>query len=217
MPLFTVCRWLPSHGVLMWQTEQARSLVSLFIKTLILLDLNRLPCSSNGKESACEAGDQSMIPGLGSSSGEGNGNPLLYSCLDNSMDREAWQATMGSQRVGHNWATFTYSLKCYLNLGGPVVKNLPANAGDVRDAGSIPGLGGSPGGGHGNPLQYPCLENPVDRGACWATAHGVIQSQTRLKWLSIHKTFCLSQFSPLPSENAKNSQWPSMEEVLQRT
>ena len=45
-----------------------------------------------------------------------------------------------------------------------VVKNLPANAGDIRDLCSIPGSGRSPGGGHGNPLQYPCLENPVDRG-----------------------------------------------------
>ena len=45
-----------------------------------------------------------------------------------------------------------------------VVKNLPVTAGDVRGAGSIPGLGRSPGGGHGNPLQYACLENPLDRG-----------------------------------------------------
>ena len=45
-----------------------------------------------------------------------------------------------------------------------MVKNLPANAEDVRDAGSIPGSGRSPGGGHGNPLQYSCLENPMDRG-----------------------------------------------------
>ena len=49
-----------------------------------------------------------------------------------------------------------------------VVKNLPANAGDVRYTGSIPGLGRSPGRGHGNPLQYSCLENPTDRGAWWA-------------------------------------------------
>ena len=48
-----------------------------------------------------------------------------------------------------------------------VVKNPSANAGDVRDKGSIPGLGGFPGGGHGNPLQYSCLENPMDRGAWW--------------------------------------------------
>ena len=58
-----------------------------------------------------------------------------------------------------------------------VKKNLPVNAGD---AGSIPGLGRSPGGGHGNPLLYSCLENPVDRGAWGATVHGVAKSQTRL-------------------------------------
>jgi len=52
-----------------------------------------------------------------------------------------------------------------------VVINLPANAGDVRDVGSIPGLGRSPGGGHGNPLQYCCLENPTDRGAWRAIVH----------------------------------------------
>ena len=59
-----------------------------------------------------------------------------------------------------------------------MVKDLPANAGDVRDADSIPGSGRSPGGGHGNPLQYSCLENPMDRGAWWATGHGVTESDT---------------------------------------
>ena len=49
-----------------------------------------------------------------------------------------------------------------------VMKNHPANAGDIRDVGEIPGLGRSPGGGHGNPLQYSFLENPMDRGAWWA-------------------------------------------------
>ena len=57
-----------------------------------------------------------------------------------------------------------------------VVKTLPANARDIRDAGSIPGLGRSPGGGHGDPLQYPCLENPMDRGAWQATVHEVTES-----------------------------------------
>ena len=56
-----------------------------------------------------------------------------------------------------------------------VVKNLPANAGDRRDASSIPGSGRSPGGGHGNSLQYSCLENPTDRGAWQATVHGVAE------------------------------------------
>jgi len=54
-----------------------------------------------------------------------------------------------------------------------MVKNLPANAGDVRDMGSIPGLGRPPGVENGNPLQYSCLKNPMDRGAWWATVHGV--------------------------------------------
>ena len=53
-----------------------------------------------------------------------------------------------------------------------VVKNSPANARDVRDAGSIPGSGRFPGEGNGNPLQYSCLENPMDRGAWWATVPG---------------------------------------------
>ena len=59
-----------------------------------------------------------------------------------------------------------------------VVKNLPANAGDIRDIDSIPGSGRSPGGGNGYPLQYSCLENPTDRGAWWATVYEVTKSQT---------------------------------------
>ena len=62
-----------------------------------------------------------------------------------------------------------------------VVKNLTANAGDVRDMSSIPGLGRSPGGGNDNPFQYSCLEEPMDRGASWATVHRVTKSQTQLK------------------------------------
>ena len=57
----------------------------------------------------------------------------------------------------------------------PEVKNLPANAGDIRDTGSIPELGRSPGRGHGNPLQYSFLENPMDRGARRATVHRVAE------------------------------------------
>ena len=62
-----------------------------------------------------------------------------------------------------------------------VVKNPPASAGDVRDAGSIPGSGRSPGGGHGNPLQYSSLETPLDRGAWRATVHRVTKNRTQLK------------------------------------
>ena len=57
-------------------------------------------------------------------------------------------------------------------------KNSLANAEDIRDAGLIPGSGRSPGGGHGNPFQYSCLENPMDREARWATVHRVAESQT---------------------------------------
>ena len=59
-----------------------------------------------------------------------------------------------------------------------VVKNPPANAGDVKDAGSIPGLGTSHGVGNGNPFQYSCLENSMDRGDWWAKIHGVAKGQT---------------------------------------
>ena len=58
---------------------------------------------------------------------------------------------------------------------GTVVKSLPANVGDTGDAGSIPGLGRSPGVGNGSPLQYSCLENSVDRGAWQAAPHGVAE------------------------------------------
>ena len=74
----------------------------------------------------------------------------------------------------HSWASQVVT----------VVKNLPANAGDATDVGLIPGLGRLPRGGHGNPLQYSCLENPMDTGAWWATVHGVAETQTRLKRLS---------------------------------
>ena len=60
--------------------------------------------------------------------------------------------------------------------GRAMVKNLPANAGDAGDAGLIPGWGRSPGGGHGSPLQYFCLENPMDREVWWATVHRVTKS-----------------------------------------
>ena len=67
-------------------------------------------------------------------------------------------------------------MKEWASQVAPVVKNLPANAGDVRDAGLIPGLGRSPGGGHGNPFQCSCLENPRDRGAWRAMVHRVTES-----------------------------------------
>ena len=74
-----------------------------------------------------------------------------------------------------------------------VVKNPPANAGDVRDAGLIPGSGRSPAGGHGNPLQYSCLENSMDRGDRWVRVHGVGKSRTQMKRLNTtqHMYICI--------------------------
>ena len=67
--------------------------------------------------------------------------------------------------------------------GGANGKDLPASAGDIRNMGSNPGSGRSPGGGHVNPLQYSCLGSPMDRGAWWATVHGITKSCTGL---SVH-------------------------------
>ena len=64
--------------------------------------------------------------------------------------------------------------------GGSVIKNLPASVGDAGDVGSTPESGRSPGGRNFNPLQYSCLENPMDRGALWATVHGITKHWTQL-------------------------------------
>ena len=79
------------------------------------------------------------------------------------------------------WYEWTYQWNRRASQMVLVVNNPLANAGDIRDVGLIPGSGRSPGGGHGNPLQYSCLGNPMDRGAWHATVHGVSKSQT---WLS---------------------------------
>ena len=75
----------------------------------------------------------------------------------------------------------------------PVVKNPPANAGDIRDMGSTPGSGRSPGWGNGNLVQYSCLENPMDRAAWYATVHRVTESWTQLKQFSMHECIHFSQ------------------------
>ena len=78
-----------------------------------------------------------------------------------------------------------------------VVKNPPANAGDVRDLGLIPQSGRSPGGGHGNPGQYSCLENLMNREAWWAAIHRVAKRWTRLKWISMpaYMLICAKNFT----------------------
>ena len=136
---------------------------------------------STVKESTCnagDAGDAGSILGLGKSPEGGHSNPLQYSCPENLMNRGDWQPTqsIGSQRVGHNWVT-EHTIWCHRwgFLGGSVGKESANNAGDTRDAVSIPGSGRFPRGGHGNPLQY-SWKNPMDRGARQATQS--MESQT---------------------------------------
>ena len=141
--------------------------------------------------------------------GEGNGNPLQCSCLENPRDGGAWWAAVygvaqsrtqlkrlssssSSSSSSRMPLEVTYEgevitkmhsifLKCkhkteeasQLSL---VAKNLPGNAGDIKDMGLIPGLGRSLGGGHGSPLQYSCLENVIDRGIWRATIYEVTKS-----------------------------------------
>ena len=75
---------------------------------------------------------------------------------------------------------FTHTSGILVSQVALTVKNPPANPGEVRDSGSVPGLGRYPGERNGNALQCSCLENPMDRGAWWATVHGVTKSKTRL-------------------------------------
>ena len=111
--------------------------------------------------------------------------------------------------------------------GGTVVKNLPANAGDARDTGLIPGWGRPPGGKNGNPLQYSCLENPMDKGAWWATVHRVTKSWTQLsahiqcfnvqgrsqgfKDLKVNKKCSVAKNrNPFPEAHVKQNQHPEL-------
>ena len=103
-------------------------------------------------------------------------------------DKEVWHPSVHGVTKSQSWLSdWTAEQQPKVSFpGGLVVKNLPASAGDIRNVGLIPALGRSPGGGHGRPLQCSCLENPTDRGALWATVHGVTESQTWLKQCGTH-------------------------------
>ena len=127
------------------------------------------PSGSDGKESVCNAGDLGSIQ--------------LFDPLPSIL---AWRVpwteeperlpSIGLQRVGHNLATKPPPLEIS-SPGGSDGKESARNAGDLA---LITNLGGSPGEENGNPLQFSCLESSMDRGASWATPHGVAKSQTRL-------------------------------------
>ena len=115
---------------------------------------------------------------------------LLHFSLEACVTTLAW---FSSNPRGFSLNPLYVGMSCFLDLffslltsfhpggfpGGSVVKNLPASAGDARDMGSVPGSGRFPGEGSGNPLQYPCLENPMDRGAWWGRVHGVTKNRTQ--------------------------------------
>ena len=131
------------------------------------------PGGSDGKESACNAGDLGSIPGLGISPGEGHGNPLQYSCLEKTQGQ---RSLVGYSPWSHKESDMTELLSTaqhtrvctYLyrpSQVGIVVKNPPASARDGRDKGSIPGSGRSPGVGNGNhssirAWEIPWIEEP---------------------------------------------------------
>ena len=109
---------------------------------------------------------------------KGKGYPLQYSGLENSMDSMVHGVANSQTRLSDFHFT---SVKPVTSPVALVVKNAPANAGDARDAGLIPGSRRSPGGGHENPLQYSCLENSMDRGVWRGTVRRVTKSGTRRK------------------------------------
>ena len=133
-----------------------------YCKVRILLDF---PGGSGGKASAYNVGYLGLIPALGRSPGEGNGNPFQSSCLENPMDRGAWQATV--HRVAKSWTRLSEFTSLHL-----------------RD---------TIGEGNGSLLQHSCLENLMDRGAWWAIVHGVTKSKTWLKWFSTAQEYYVTR------------------------
>ena len=122
----------------------------------IISSTGGFPGGSDGKESSCNAGDLDSVPRLGRSPGGGHGKQLQYSCLENPHGQ---RSLSGYSPWGHKQLDTTEGLStAHSNLLYGisqvvlVVKNPLANAGDIGDVGSIPGLGRSPGGRHGNPL-----------------------------------------------------------------
>ena len=115
--------------------------------------------SSDGKESSCSGGDLALIPGLRRSPGGGHDNPLRYSCLENPHGQ---RSLAGYSPRGHKELDTTEWLSTahHSYLGFPGGSGSKESACNARDPDSIPGLRRSPGGGHDNPLQYSCLENP---------------------------------------------------------
>jgi len=139
------------------------------LPTPVLLDLCGV---SDGKESTCNVGDLGSIPGLGRPLGRGHSNPHQYSCLENPHGQRNLSGSMGSQRVGHDWATKNHTYHIILKLSYYVFIPIRlcfsvawtgsySSLFPTGDPFSIPGLGRSPGEGKGYPVQYSGLENSM--------------------------------------------------------
>ena len=145
------------------------------------------------KNSSANAGDMSSIPGSGRFPGEGNSNPLQYSCLENSMDRGAWWAMVHG--VTKSWCNWACTHVCMCVCVSWIFKHFCTRRHKTF-------FNVNTGEGNGNPLQYSCLENPVDGEPWQATVHGISKSRTRLSnftffLLSLPFTYCYVLWAPL--------------------
>ena len=150
-----------------------------WINITISLTVRGFPSGSVGKESACNAGDLGSIPGLGRSPGEGNGNPLQCSCLENSIDRGARQATVHGIAVTHNWETFTF----HSQLGFPGSASGKESTCQCRRSkrrGFDPWTGMILWGRKWHPISVFLLENSRGREAWQTTIHG-----TTVHWIQL--------------------------------
>ena len=153
------------------------------------------PGGSGGKESACSAGDLDSIPGLGRCPGGGHGNPLQYSCMENPMDRGAWQAMV--HRVTKIW-TWLKRLSTMVAQW----KNLPA----VQETWVRAPARRFPGERNGNPLHYLCWRNPMDRRSLvgydsWGRKESDVTE--RLNWTKLNRSKLLHTY--LKQHNGKSS------------
>ena len=162
----------PSNSIVSQGITRLRTLKKkIKLKLFRASNLGRVSCN---KQSPCKKDKEALLPGH----------------LPWMADPSLLSLVLSYQLIMLYWSSWA----SYVALR---VKNLPANAGDVRDTGSFPGSGRSPGGGHSIPLQYSCLENPVDRGAWWARVHMVAKS-----WIWLNR-LCTQECFDQPTWSAK--------------
>ena len=165
--------WQHSLPWLIWELKDVYRLPWLIWE---LKDVHRFPGGAGGKEPACQCTWHKRgvfnpwIRKIPLEEGMAT-TPVVLPGESHGQRSLRGYSPYGCKRAGCDWSGWVHT------VSGIVLKNLPTNAGDT---GSIPGSGRSPGGGNGNPLQYPCLGNPMDRRVWWDTVLGVAKSGTRL-------------------------------------